>query len=156
MIKAVIFDLDDTLYDYELLNDAAIENAGIWLCKQTGISYDKFISAFENGRHKTKEFMRDCASQHNRIIYFQKMSEILGFNPIKYSIELYEKYWSYILNNMQLVPYARQLIERLCSENIKIAICTALADFIAPCPWFPVHTASSLSNIVLPEFLHAY
>ncbi len=130
MIKAVIFDLDNTLYDYDLLNDAAIKNAGIWLCQQIKISYDEFTSAFEKGRYKTKEFMKNCASQHNRIIYFQKMSEILGLNPIKYSIELYEKYWGYMLDNMQLVPYAEQLIKKLCSENIKIAICTDLTTHI--------------------------
>lgn len=130
MVKAVIFDLDDTLYDYDLLNNGAIRNTGMWLCERVNISYDEFEQAFDKGRHATKELMKNCASQHNRIIYFQKTSEFLGLNPVKYSIELYEKYWGYMLDHMKLVPHAEALIKKLNKENIKVAICTDLTTHI--------------------------
>lgn len=130
MVKAVIFDLDNTLYDYDALNDTAVRNAGMWLCGQTGISYEAFSRAFEEGRRRTKESMPDCASRHNRMIYFQKTTELLKLNPIGYSLELYEKYWGYMLAHMTLVPYAEDLIRRLHAERIKIAICTDLTAHI--------------------------
>lgn len=130
MIKAVIFDLDNTLYDYDSINNKAVEYAGRWLSEETGISYDKFQEAFDQGRALTKKYMRDCAAQHNRIIYFQKTSEVLGINPIKYSLELYEKYWGYMLDNMQLTKGADRLFERLKQSGIKIAICTDLTTHI--------------------------
>ena len=130
MVKAVIFDLDDTLYDYSSLNDAAIRKAGEWLCSQTGIPYDEFIMAFNEGRNKVKANMGDCASQHNRIIYFQKMSELLGINPIKYSLELYDKYWGHMLENMHLEIGVEKLLQRFRESGIKIAICTDLTTHI--------------------------
>lgn len=129
-MKAVIFDLDNTLYDYDVINERAVESTGKWLCGETGISYEEFLRAFDEGRELTKKDMRDCASRHNRMIYFQKTSECLKLNPIQYSLELYEKYWEYMLNNMQLVRGARQLLTRLKESGIKVAICTDLTTHI--------------------------
>lgn len=130
MVKAVIFDLDNTLYNYDALNGQAIESAGKWLCAKEGIAYDNFLSAFEESRKLTKKYMQDCAAQHNRIIYFQKTSEYLGLNPIKYSLELYDKYWGYLLENMRLEIGAERLLQRLRKSGIKIAICTDLTTHI--------------------------
>lgn len=130
MVKAVIFDLDNTLYDYDAINDQAIEYTGKWLCFEAGITYEKFQNAFDTGRAVTKKSMGDCASQHNRIIYFQKASEYLGLNPIKYSLELYDKYWGYILDNMQLVRGIDKLLKRLKESGINVAICTDLTTHI--------------------------
>lgn len=130
MLKALVFDLDNTLYDYDSINEKAIEYTGRWLCKETGISYGEFHGAFLQSRELTKRDMRDCASRHNRMIYFQKMSECLGFNPFKYSLELYEKYWGYMLGNMQLESGVDRLFERLKHSGIKIGICTDLTTHI--------------------------
>lgn len=58
------------------------------------------------------------------------MLELLDFNPVTYSIELYDKYWGYILDHMKPVPYVTKLIQKLSEENIKIAICTDLTTHI--------------------------
>ena len=130
MIKAVIFDLDNTLYDYDAINEKAVEHTAKWLCGVTGISYTQFQWAFSEGRNLTKKYMGDCASQHNRMKKKKKTSECLGLNPIKYSLELYEKYWGYMLDNMRLEKGAGRLLERLSSSGIKVAICTDLTTHI--------------------------
>lgn len=130
MVRAVIFDLDNTLYDYDAINDTAVRNAGMWLCGQTGISYEAFGRAFDEGRRRIKESMQDCASRHNRMLYFQKTSELLGLNPIRYSLELYEAYWGYMLDHMTLVPDAGKVIKRLHAEGIRTAVCTDLTAHI--------------------------
>lgn len=130
MIKAVIFDLDDTLYNYDAINGKAMDYTIKWFCNETRVSEDEFQKAFVEGRVLTKKYIRDCASQHNRIIYFQKTLECLGFNPIKYSLELYEIYWEYMLNNMCLEKGADTLMQRLKESGIKIAICTDLTTHI--------------------------
>lgn len=130
MIKAVVFDLDNTLYDYDAINEKAIENTCRWLCEKAGVSREEFHRAFHEGRAKTKQHMRDCASRHNRMIYFQKTTECLNLNPVKYSLELYETYWGYMLDNMQLVRGADKFLDRLKCSGIKIAICTDLTTHI--------------------------
>lgn len=130
MLKAVIFDIDNTLYDYDAVNEKAITYAGDWFCEELNISYEKFFNAFAKSRLLTKTELAGCASQHNRIIYFQKTSELLGVNPIEYSLELYEKYWGYILDNMQLENGTGRLFERLKHSGIKIAVCTDLTTHI--------------------------
>jgi len=130
IVKAVVFDLDNTLYDYDMVNEKAIEYTGRWLCKETGISNSEFQKAFLEGRRLTKKYTGNCAAQHNRIIYFQKTLECLGINPIRYSLELYEKYWGYVINNMRIEKGAGKLLGRLKESGIKVAICTDLTTHI--------------------------
>lgn len=130
MINAVIFDLDNTLYDYDIINERAIDFAGIWLCEETGIAHSEFQKAFSKGRMLAKKCAGDCASQHNRMIYFQRTLECLGWNSIQYSLELYEKYWKYMLDNMQLERGAGKLLKRLKESGIRTGICTDLTTHI--------------------------
>lgn len=130
MLTAVIFDIDDTLYDYDIINDKAVEYAGRWLCDSTDIALSDYYAAFEQGRKITKKYIGDRAARHNRLIYFQRMSEILGLNPIEYSLELYEKYWGYMLDNMALSEGALELIKKLKKDGIKVGICTDLTSHI--------------------------
>ncbi len=130
MIKAVIFDLDDTLYDYETINQQAMEVVYQKFAQILEISLDEFKEAFQWGKQETKRTMHDCASRHNRIIYFQKASEYLQINPIKYSLDMYETYWGYMLEHMTLFPGVLEMFEHLKRDNIKIAVCTDLTAHI--------------------------
>lgn len=130
MIKAVIFDLDDTLYDYETINQQAMEAVCQKFTKILEISLEEFKEAFQWGKQETKRTMHDCASRHNRIIYFQKASEYLQINPIEYTLDMYETYWGHMLEHMTLFPGVLEMLEHLKRENIKIAVCTDLTAHI--------------------------
>lgn len=130
MLRSVIFDIDDTLYDYEGINDKAIEYAGSWLCEKVNISRMDYRAAYDRARQITKNDIKDRAAGHNRLIYFQHTSELLGLNPIAYSLELYEMYWDYMLNHMTLSEGALALIKRLKKDGIRIGICTDLTSHI--------------------------
>ena len=47
MIKAVIFDLDDTLYEYENINKVAIGDLCQYTCNLFGLTEELFKEAFE-------------------------------------------------------------------------------------------------------------
>ncbi|MCY9517642.1 HAD family hydrolase [Paenibacillus apiarius] len=130
MIKAGIFDLDDTLYQYEDINKIAIRELCTYTCNLLNIERDLFYKAFEYGRNSTKSGLKDCAAQHNRMIYMQKTLEFLGINSISYSLEMYDTYWNSILEHMHLNTQAVELFDYLRSTNIKIAICTDLTAHI--------------------------
>ena len=126
MIKAVIFDLDDTLYDYKSLNKVAIEKLSNFVNENLGVNNDAFYLAFEKARNDTKNHLGDVASSHNRMIYFQKTLENLNINPFSFSLEMYNFYWDYILENMKPYKYVMELFNFIKSSDIKIGICTDL------------------------------
>ena len=130
MIKAAIFDLDDTLYNYEAINKLAINNLCEYTCNILKISNQEFNEAFEYGRKATKEELGDCAAQHNRMLYCQKALEYLKVKPTLYALEMYEVYWKTVLENMFLNEGVIELFEFLKEKNIKIGICTDLTVHI--------------------------
>lgn len=131
MIKAIIFDLDDTLYEYSKLNNKGIEKICEFTCKKLNISEEIFYEAFNRAKKDVKEELTEgVASSHNRLLYCQKTLENLNENPFSISLEMYEIYWSYILNNMKLNENVLEVL-KFCKENkIKIGICTDLTVHI--------------------------
>ncbi|WP_394884851.1 HAD family hydrolase [Clostridium butyricum] len=130
MLKAVIFDLDDTLYNYDEINKIAMQELCTYTCNTLNVDEDLFNKAFEYGRNSTKEGLENFASGHNRMIYYQKTLEFLGVNPIMYALEMYEVYWNSMLENMILNEGVMELLQFLKKKNIRIAICTDLTTHI--------------------------
>lgn len=130
MIKAVIFDLDDTLYAYEPLDREAGKRVQDFACKRLGISEDIYKEAYQFGRTETKKQLGDVGASHNRLLYFQKTLEYLNIKPIPMSLQMYEIYWGTFIDQMQLYPGAREFINKLHEKGIIIAICTDLTSHI--------------------------
>ena len=90
MIRAIVFDLDDTLYDCLHENDKAVEDTVRYVANELlHIDEVTVMKAFEEGRDMVKDQLSawDMAAQHNRVLYFQKMLEILGVSPFKYDLQ---------------------------------------------------------------------
>lgn len=81
MIQAVIFDLDDTLYDYKTLDQEANRAVQDFVCESLGIDEMKYKDAYMRGRRETKEQLGSVGASHNRMLYFQKTLELLIISP---------------------------------------------------------------------------
>lgn len=130
MIKAVVFDLDNTLYAYDPLDQEAGQRVQDFTCRMLGISKDRYQEAYQFGRAETKRKLGNVASSHNRLLYFQKTLEYMKVKPMPLSLQMYEMYWGTFLEKMQLFPGARSLIDSLCEKGIMIAVCTDLTAHI--------------------------
>ena len=130
MVKAVIFDLDDTLYAYEPLNIVATERVRELTCRELGITAKQFDEAYEFGKSETKRQLGDVAASHNRILYCQKALEYLGVKPIPLSLRMYETYWGTILEKMRLRNGAREFLDQMREQGIIVMICTNLTAHI--------------------------
>ncbi len=130
MIRAVIFDLDDTLYDYKTLDREAGRRVRELVCKRLDISADRYEEAFLYGRSMTKERLGDMAASHNRMLYFQKTLEYLNCKPLSLSLQMYETYWGTFLTQMELYPGVRALLDRLHEREIRVGVCTDLTAHI--------------------------
>lgn len=112
-IKAVIFDLDNTLYDY----DAAHETAFRVLCgyaeKTLGLSEADFSAIYDSVMEE--QITRSggaYAAIHNRMIRFQMILERLK-KPILYAPEMSDLYWGAFLDACAPVPGVRETLEAL-------------------------------------------
>lgn len=130
MYKAVIFDLDDTLYDYASLNESAIKKVADFLREKHHVDFARFNDAFSKARKETKEVLGDIGASHNRMLYFQKTLECLSLNPVEDALTMYETYWGYMLNNMRLSQGALELLDFCKSKSLKIGICSDLTAHI--------------------------
>ncbi len=130
MIKAVIFDLDDTLYGYEALDREARERVRTLVCGELGIAAEAYERAYAYGRSETKRQLGDVAASHNRLLYCQKTLEYLGVNPMPLSLRMYEAYWGTFLEKMKLFEGVREFMDCMREHGILMMICTDLTAHI--------------------------
>jgi putative hydrolase of the HAD superfamily len=129
--KAVLFDIDDTLYDYKSVHKKALKAVYGVLKKDLGISLKKFIQLFSISKEEIKRELSGTASAHNRVLYFQRLIE-----KIKKTIEpeivlkLYNTYWGTFLKNMKLGKGVLDTLKELKKNSIKIALVTDLTTNI--------------------------
>lgn len=130
MLRAVIFDLDDTLYEYEALNKAATAALCAFASERLGVSEQRFFEAFNWGRRETKRVLGDTGASHNRLLYCQKALEYLGRPPAGVALDLYETYWGYMLEHMRLRGGAGELLAYCARRGLKMGVCTDLTAHI--------------------------
>lgn len=130
MLKAVIFDLDDTLYDYHSLHIEAVKALEAYTCAHYNITGEKFRALFAAAKEDTKRILEGTGASHNRLLYCQKILEYLGASPVENALEMYEIYWGYILKHMKLRDGAPELICECKKRAVKIGICSDLTAHI--------------------------
>ena len=106
MLKTIIFDLDDTLYNYNDLNEQGIKQVCKFTCKRLSLKENQFYEAFNKAKKDVKEELgENVASSHNRLLYCQKTLENLYKNP--FSISSISKNISIFLPSKVTFSYTR-------------------------------------------------
>lgn len=151
MVRAVIFDLDDTLYDYSFLHMKALKALEDYTCVHYGVTAAQFQSAFSTARAETKKTLNNTGASHNRMLYCQKTLENLGLSPADGALEMYETYWTYILEHMILREGAAELLEICGDRGIKIGVCSDLTAHIQHRKLRALGIASQIDALVTSE-----
>ncbi len=130
MIKAVIFDLDNTLYNYDLCNRYGFEKLKEYMSAY-GIAEDGFERAYLKARDEVKKQLSyDYAARHNRVLYCQRCAELLGLNSFELALDMYNAYWNSFLEKAELFDDAAGLLDMLRDKGVKTAICTDMTAHI--------------------------
>ncbi len=130
-IKAVVFDLDNTLYDYDACNELAEKKLFETISIAFDVTENQADKLLKQAKKNIKKLLGDeVAASHNRLLYMQNICEQMGKNPMIYAMDFYNAYWDTMLENMQPFDYVKTLIEELKIRGIKIGILTDLTAHI--------------------------
>lgn len=130
MKKGIIFDLDNTLYDYDRCDKIAQIELQEYCEEILHISKNEFVRIYAQAKQDVKQQLGNVGASHNRMLYMQRMLEIMKKNPISYALELYDVYWDVMLQEMMPFNYVMPFFEWLKKENIEIGILTDLTAHI--------------------------
>ena len=129
--KAVLFDLDNTLYDYDKPHEKALKEVYKVLKKQIPLAFAKFMKLFNLSRAEIQKELTGTASAHNRILYFHRLIE-KTHKTVEPNIilNLYSVYWNTFLDSMKIRKNVIDAFKKLKKKGIKISIVTDLTTHI--------------------------
>ncbi|WP_281692137.1 HAD family hydrolase [Agathobaculum desmolans] len=129
-LKAVFFDLDDTLYSSFKACDAyALEQLAAWAEQTLGVAGTAFADAFRTNRLRFARQQPGMPPVHDRVLFAQGALERLGLNAVRYARAAHRVYWEAVFSKMELRPGVTELLDDLRAAGIQTAVCTdMLAD----------------------------
>lgn len=126
MIKGILIDIDNTLYDYNYTHEVAMKS----VIKEVSLYFDRvhFINNYKKSREQLHLELKNTASSHNRLLYFQRTLENLNCNDLILAKKLYDIYWNTTLENIELFDGVIDFFEYY--KNYKICFLTDLTAHI--------------------------
>lgn len=116
--KGILLDIDNTLYDYEACHRPAVKAVIDGVSKRCNLNLEKIGDAYVEARKQIHRELSGTASSHNRLLYFQRMYEILHKNSMEFALESYEEYWEVFLKNLSLYPGVSTFLEDVKDRKI--------------------------------------
>ena len=124
---AFLFDTDNTLYPYDPAHAAAQSAVREKVTKTFSISEHDFDKAFSEARAQVNRRLQNTASSHNRLLYLQRMLEIMGLgSQVLLALDFEQTYWRTFLSNARLFDGVKELLDDIQLLGIPTAIVTDL------------------------------
>jgi len=124
---AILFDTDNTLYPYDPAHAAAQQAVRDKVVGTFSIKPEEFDKAFKEARNQVKSRLGETASSHSRLLYLQRMLEIMGLgSQVLLALDFEQTYWRTFLSNAILFDGVKELLDDLRLHSIPTAIVTDL------------------------------
>lgn len=124
---AFLFDTDNTLYPYDPAHAAALQAVREKVAKTFSISHEDFDKTFKEARTQVKTRLKHTASSHSRLLYLQRMLEIMGLgSQVLLALDFEQTYWRTFLSNSVLFDDVKELLDDIRMLGIPTAIVTDL------------------------------
>lgn len=124
---AFLFDTDNTLYPYAPANAAAMRAIRQKVTTTFSITDSDFDKAFDEARNQVKNRLVHTASSHSRLLYLQRMLEIMGLgSQVLLALDFEQTYWRTFLSNAFLFDGVKDVLDDIRLLGIPTAIVTDL------------------------------
>lgn len=115
MKKIIIFDLDNTFYNYQESHNLALNS--VFDNQILFTNYELFGNEYLKARKKVKTILKNSTSKNNRSIYFKFMLENINFSDLSYAVELEKLYWSHFINKTSIDNRVIKTLKKKKSED---------------------------------------
>jgi len=118
LLRGILFDLDDTLYEYAPCNEAGLAAAYEVAGKGPWDSPEGFRRAHDSVRQELARELAGHAASHDRILFFKRMIErAAGAPDPDRTLSMYTAYWERFLETMRPAPRAHEVLAELCASR---------------------------------------
>ncbi|SCW85547.1 putative hydrolase of the HAD superfamily [Paenibacillus tianmuensis] len=122
--KGYLLDIDNTLYEYDRTHSIAIDHVLTYFSQELSIEKSNLNEGYREARSQIHHELSETAASHNRLLYFQRMFEILEINSANYSLKAYQLYWEIFIQNIVPFDGVYDFLESI--KNYKICFVTDL------------------------------
>ena len=123
----ILFATANTLYPYDPAHVVALKAVEKKVINTYSISLADFTKAFQQSRSDVKKRLAGTASSHSRLLYMQRMLEIMGLgSQVLVALDLEQTYWRTFLSNAVLFNDVKELLDDIRLWGIPTAIVTDL------------------------------
>lgn len=152
MIKAVIFDIDNTLYSYDDNHILGME-ALVAYCKEAfGITEEEIQTCYRKaGRIMTDRIGTDTAAIHSRMLRVQCMLELLEQPLFPHAQNMYHAYWDAFIAHAKPSLGVLDFIRELKKRKIRIGVGTDMTAYIQYEKLKAIGTAPYIDFVVTSE-----
>lgn len=126
--KGLLLDIDNTLYNYDDTHRKALEQLILSTHNETSKSRELIKEAYLKARAQIHVELSETASSHNRLLYIQRMLELLDVNSMNLSLKLYNTYWDTFLDKIKIYDGVNQFLRT--HRHLKICLVTDLTAHI--------------------------
>ena len=121
--KGILFDLDNTLYEYAPCDESGLEAAWHTFAASIPLSQERFREVHDAIRDRWAATLSGQAASHNRGLFFKAIVEtVSGRSQSKLAIQLHDAYWRSFHDRMSLNADARGLLAGLEERDYRLAL----------------------------------
>ena len=131
MIRSVIFDIDDTMFDYGYADKAGMSALLRYTSEQLSLDLEMVRARIAQVQSRiTGRLGTDDSAIHNRLIRFQTLLEELGVPDFTHALKMYHAYWDTFIDAVIPEPGFRELVTALRKAGISIGVGTDMTAYI--------------------------
>lgn len=130
MIKAVIFDIDNTLYDYDNAHATAMKALYQYTNAHFGWSEEETSAALKTEYSQFQDEIGKRAAIHNRLIRFQRILEKKGLPLHPHALNMYNTYWDTLIAYATVFPNVKETLGELRDKGLILGVGTNMTSHV--------------------------